>query len=269
MAPLSPLTLLSADVPLLLSIPHAGRALPQEVVPRLADGAITGLDTDWHLDRLLNIAPALGVGVAAFQVSRIIVDVDQPAGSPALCPHMSHGGVPFYLPGQQPSSNEIDQRRATLWQAYHDGVAVALRAMQQRFGLAVLIDVHSVRSTHHGGADISVQASPATSAPSLLGRVTDGLAQLCARADLATRLDTHAQTGFTLQHHARPTLGVHALRLNLSQDLYMEEAPPFRFRRDLAVRLEPMLIGLIRHVLDWVQLQNATAPARPMAYSPA
>ncbi len=269
MSDLDPLTLLPAEVPLLLSVPHAGRAVPHALMPRLTEAALTGIDTDWHLDRLLNMMPALGVGVVAFQASRLVIDVDQPAGSAALCPMASHGGVPFYLPGQQPQPTEIGQRRASLWQPYHDGVTLALASMQQRFGIAVLLDVHSVRAAHHGGADISLLASQSTAAPSLLGKLTDGVAELTANANLRARVDVQAEPSFALRQHARPTQSIHCLRLNLSQDLYMEEAPPFRFRRDLATRLEPVLIGVIRTILDWARLQSPAIPRRQRAYSPA
>ena len=256
-----PVTVLSADVPLLLAVPHAGRALPGDLLPRLTEAGLTGLDTDWHLDRLLNMAPALGIGVVAFQASRMVIDVDQPVGAVNLCPVSTHGDVPFYQPGQAPSADETEHRRATLWQPYHQGLAMALAAARRRFGGVVLLDVHSVRSLHHGDADISIAANSEMVAPALTARLLTQLQHVHANHGLRTRLDLDEPPGFTARHHAQPTLGVHAVRLTVSQALYMEEAPPFRYRRDLASRLEPVLIGLFKVILDWARLTQI----RPLA----
>ena len=47
--------------PLLLSIPHAGTALPATLRARLSPAARSLPDTDWHVDRLYAFAESLGL----------------------------------------------------------------------------------------------------------------------------------------------------------------------------------------------------------------
>ncbi|WP_265258298.1 hypothetical protein [Verminephrobacter aporrectodeae] len=39
-------------VPVLISIPHLGRIIPEEIRPSLTDEAFIVSDTDWHLENL-------------------------------------------------------------------------------------------------------------------------------------------------------------------------------------------------------------------------
>jgi len=46
--------------PLLISVPHAGTHIPDDLRPRMTDLADELPDTDWHVDRLYDFAPAMG-----------------------------------------------------------------------------------------------------------------------------------------------------------------------------------------------------------------
>ena len=49
-------TLERGSAPLLLSLPHAGRAIPPDLRPRFVERALGVEDTDWHLDRVYAFA---------------------------------------------------------------------------------------------------------------------------------------------------------------------------------------------------------------------
>ena len=52
-----------ADAPLLISIPHLGTRIPNDLRHLYTDIALTVADTDWHLDRLYECAHDLGATV--------------------------------------------------------------------------------------------------------------------------------------------------------------------------------------------------------------
>ena len=55
-------TLHRGQAPLLLSLPHVGTHLPDDVRRQLVDRAARTEDTDWHLERLYDFAAELGDG---------------------------------------------------------------------------------------------------------------------------------------------------------------------------------------------------------------
>ena len=58
------------SAPLLISIPHAGTDIPDELAARMTPQALARADTDWHLPRLYDFASVLGASVLAARWSR-------------------------------------------------------------------------------------------------------------------------------------------------------------------------------------------------------
>jgi N-formylglutamate deformylase len=56
-------TLHRGTVPLLVSLPHDGTALPPDLSARMTEGARGVPDTDWHVSRLYDFARGLGASV--------------------------------------------------------------------------------------------------------------------------------------------------------------------------------------------------------------
>ena len=57
------LSLRRGTAPLLVSMPHIGTEIPQELRPRYAERALGTEDADWHLDRLYDFLDELGASV--------------------------------------------------------------------------------------------------------------------------------------------------------------------------------------------------------------
>jgi N-formylglutamate deformylase len=72
--------------PLVISIPHLGRTIPQDLRARYSSRALELEDTDWHLDRLYAFAEQLGATVIAATVSRYVIDLNRPATGESLYP---------------------------------------------------------------------------------------------------------------------------------------------------------------------------------------
>ena len=78
------------QVPLLLSIPHCGMDVPDEIRRRFASETIAVLpDTDFHLQRLYDFAPQLGVRTVYARYSRYVVDLNRPEDQSPLYPMAS------------------------------------------------------------------------------------------------------------------------------------------------------------------------------------
>ena len=52
--------------------------------------------------------------------------------------------------------------------------------------------------------------------------------------------------GWITRHYGQPQHGVHALQLEMAQDCYMDEAPPYRWDPARASRLTDVLRRLVR-----------------------
>src|SRR5690625_3970010 len=56
-------TLHKGTAPLLVSVPHDGTAVPDDIAARLTESARRVPDTDWHIARLYGFARELGASV--------------------------------------------------------------------------------------------------------------------------------------------------------------------------------------------------------------
>jgi N-formylglutamate deformylase len=250
----------AAETPLLVSIPHTGTELPDEVARRLASEEVARLpDTDWHLHRLYDFVPELGARTIHARYSRYLVDLNRsPDGTPlypgraetALCPTESFAGRPLWRDGG-PSPAEIAERVERWFRPYHARLASELDRLVDRFGYALLWDAHSIASEvprlvpgRLPGFMLG-DALGGSAAPELSRAV---LASLAA-SGIETTHNEPFQGGFITRHFGRPQQRVHALQLEMSQRLYMQEGPPFAWHESLATRLRPVLRGALEALL--------------------
>ena len=109
------------DSPLIVSVPHAGRHVPDAIAVRLSDRAREVPDTDWHVDALYRFAPATGATLITATHSRYVVDLNRdPSGqalypgadNTELCPVRTFGNDAIYADGVELEREEIEFRRA-------------------------------------------------------------------------------------------------------------------------------------------------------------
>ena len=143
-------TLLRGDAPLLVSLPHDGCALPNELVPRLTPAARAVPDTDWMVSRLYAFAGDLGASVLIPRYSRYVVDLNRPPddvslypgqNTTGLCPTKRFDGSPVYQPGEEPTPDEIAHRVEHYWKPYHDALQGELLRLLEDFGRVVRREV--------------------------------------------------------------------------------------------------------------------------------
>ncbi len=255
----------AGTAPMLVSIPHAGTGVPEDIAARFTAAAKALPDTDWHVERLYDFLGGFGVPVIAATQSRYVVDLNRPpdgqalypgASNTGLCPVTTFGEAPVYREGAEPDAAEIAARRETYWRPYHDRLETELAAIQARHGVAVLWDAHSIRSRvprfFEGRLpDLNLGTGGGTSAdPALLTRL-EAVARAASGYSVAS--NGRFKGGAITRTYGDPAAGRHAVQLELSQVTYMDEDPPYGFREDLAGGIRPCLRGLIEAALDWAR----------------
>jgi formiminoglutamase len=246
--------------PLLLSLPHTGTGLPPGLADRMTAAGRSLVDTDWHVDRLYAFAHAMGATTVQAGFSRYVIDVNRdPSGASlypgqattGLCPTTTFDGEPLYLAGEEPDAAEIEDRRQRWFEAYHQALAAQIERLKERFGTVLLYDCHSIRS-------VVPRLFPGTLPVLNLGTNDGRSCTAVLRASLVTVLaesglthvaDGRFKGGWITRHYGDPANGVEAVQMELAQSAYMDEAPPWPYRPDLAARLEPTLRRLLEAML--------------------
>nr|WP_054019085.1 N-formylglutamate deformylase [Piscinibacter sakaiensis] len=256
-------TLWPGRSPLLVSVPHAGRHLPDALRARLQPRAAEVEDCDWFLDEVYGFARELGAGLLVPQAARYVIDLNRPpADTPmyagrnntGLVPTRFFSGEPLYLAGQEPGPDEVAQRRATWWQPYHDALRAELDRLKAVHGHALLWEGHSIRSElpwlFEGrlpdlnlGTVEGRSCTPALRAA--LARV------LAAQDGYSHVVDGRFKGGHITRAYGQPAQGVQAVQLEMVWATYMAEAPPWRIDPARLARLQPVLRSLLGAMLAW------------------
>ena len=225
----------AGDSPLLISIPHDGRAVPQTIAERMTERARELPDTDWHVVRLYQFAKALGASVIAANYSRYVVDLNRSHADEVLydsrfvtglCPDQTFDGEDIYLPGESVSACEKKDRIANYWRPYHDQIASSLIDIKDRFGYALLWDAHSISSNVPLLFDGEL---PQLNFGTNDGRscASDMIEAIIAEAEAAESfsmvLDGRFKGGYITRQYGKPSTNVHSIQLELAQRCYMLE----------------------------------------------
>ncbi|MBP1313215.1 MULTISPECIES: N-formylglutamate deformylase [Herbaspirillum] len=244
--------------PLLISMPHVGTRLPEELLASFSAVGLQVDDTDWHIAELYDFAVGLGASVIRPFHSRYVIDLNRPAdgqslypgqNTTGLCPLTTFDNLPLYREGCEPDAAEVARRLQVYWHPYHAALQAELARLKAVHGYALLWDAHSIRSVipHLFEGELPVfnfgTASGAACAPGL-GEDLLALAQQLAPQFPAV-LNGRFKGGYITRHYGQPARQVHALQLELAQRSYMQEHAPYALQAALADRLKPVLKALV------------------------
>lgn len=256
-------TLQRGSTPLLLSVPHAGTALPASLRERLVPRAAGVEDTDWHLERLYGFALELGAGLIAPTFSRYVIDLNRPredtpmyagVNNTGLVPTRFFSGDALYREGQTPLAAEVTQRVERYWQPYHDALDTELTRLRDIHGHAVLFDAHSIKSElpwlfdgtlPHLNLGTASGSSCAASLRSALGAV------LATQQRFGHVVDGRFKGGYITRRYGRPAEGLHAVQLEMCWRCYLDEALPANWNEERANDVRPLLRDLVQSILAW------------------
>jgi N-formylglutamate deformylase len=249
------------NLPLLISMPHVGTRIPEDIAKSMTDVARYVDDCDWHLERLYAFATRSGATLIVPNYSRYVIDLNRPPDGANLYPGQDTTGLlpvdtfdktPLYHPGGEPAANEIARRRAQYWQPYHDALAEELARMKRAHGKVLLWEAHSIRSQVPRFFEGRLPdfnfgtAGGASAAPGM----AEALAECVRRHNGYTSVaNGRFKGGYITRHYGNPGEGIHAVQLELSQVTYMQETRPYHYSDALAARIEPLLEALIDEAL--------------------
>ena len=258
----------TAACPLLVEVPHAGLTLPEDVRHQLLlPGDAMLRDADIFVDRLYEHAPTLGATLLVAQHSRYVVDLNRAhddldaatvSGHPTATGAQPRGVVwrcttdGRALLARPLTYAELVSRLTNYYVPYHAALKRTLDEFRTRFGYAVVLAGHSMPSTGRSmhkdpgarRADVVPGSCGRTSADA---RIIDLVDAHFRAAGLTVRHDDPYKGGFTTSHYGRPREGVHAIQIELSRALYVDEQTcqpkPAEFRA-LQLLLDALVVKL-------------------------
>jgi N-formylglutamate deformylase len=256
-------------VPLLVSMPHAGTHIPDDIASGMTEAALQLPDTDWHLERLYDFLDELGASVLVATHSRYVIDVNRPPDNTNLYPGQDTTGLcpvdtfrkeAIYRSEKLPDA-EIQRRIREYWMPYHAAMSTELQRIRAVHGIAMLWDAHSIGSVvprfFEGRLpDFNIGTAAGTSCDPRLG---EHLLEAARQSTgYSAVLDGRFKGGHITRHYGKPEQNMHAVQLELAQATYMEETYPYRFDETLANRVRPVLRSFIELALAY-----ATRHANP------
>ena len=259
--PMDTFELHRGTAPLLVSLPHDGSRIPNELAARMAPAARSAPDTDWHVARLYAFARDLGASVLVPRYTRYVVDLNRPSdnvslypgqNTTGLCPVVRFNGEPVYLAGQAPTASEIQARVARYWQPYHDALGSELERLVAAHGRALLWEGHSIRGSglpflFPGRLpDLNLGTADGASCAPDVQRALESV--LGGQRDFDWVANGRFKGGYITRHYGAPHECVDAVQLEISQRCYMDEDTT-EYLPDKAARLQTLLGDLISGAL--------------------
>lgn len=256
----------SGQLPLMISIPHAGTRLTPAVEKGLTDEARPLQDTDWHIPRLYDFARAMGASILVGNYSRLVIDLNRPAddkplyttATTGLFPDVLFDGRPSFLPDAAPSDEERAGYLQNIWQPYHQQLQNELARLKAQHGYALLFDAHSIASViprlFDGKLpDLNLGTNGGESCPASL---SDRLVTCCQQQQQFSHvLNGRFKGGYITRAYGQPQEHQHAVQLELAQVNYMSEQT-FEFDAARAAPLQRLLQQMIESMLVWGEQQR-------------
>jgi len=267
-----------APVPVLVAVPHAGRHYPESLAARMRHPLESSLRLE---DRLVDlVADALsretGAALLVAQAPRALIDLnrspDDMDWSMVADPRRHDGAVngdqagrrargglglvPRRLPGlgelwkNRLNQSELDLRIEHVHRPYHRALGATLEALRDRWGGALLIDLHSMPPL---GPKIGAEPAPDFVLGDRFGASCSARLSALAMDHLTAAGHGAAHNrpyagGYVLDRHAAPTRGIHALQVELCRTAYLDRA--FRVPGPGLAAMVDLLAGLVRRLAD-------------------
>jgi N-formylglutamate deformylase len=255
-------TLHRGTTPLLVSVPHVGTEIPDDVAAQLVPRALATEDADWHLDRLYAFVEDVGASLLVPRFARYVVDLNRPPentvmypgrNNTELCPTRFFSGEPLYRDGQTPDDADVARRVTAYWQPYHDALGAELDRLRAGHGRAMLLDGHSIQAELPWLFDGRLPdlnlgtADGASCAPALRARLARVLAE--QGGGYTHVVDGRFKGGYITRRYGRPADGIHAVQMEMGFHCYL--TPPHDYDETRAAAVRPVLRSLVETLIGW------------------
>ena len=262
-------------LPVLIAVPHAGRAYPGALLERMRNPSFAALRLEDRYVDLIGEAVARETGAALLvaeapramiDLNRAVDDVDwsmfgdrplgdlgsyAPGDTLGRRARSGLGLIPRRLPGigelwkRRHDSADLAARIAGIHEPYHRQLGETLAALQKRWGATLLLDLHSMPPLGLARGE----PGPEFVLGDRFGAACDGSLVATAFAQFAQGHRSAAYNrpyagGYVLERHAAPRRGLHALQIEIDRSRYLDErlAEPGPGFDDIVATL----VGLVR-----------------------
>jgi N-formylglutamate amidohydrolase len=248
-------------LPVVLSVPHAGRDYPEWLIELSAHGrgSLSALE-DPLVDRLAWRAIGKGAGAVIAMTPRAAIDCNR--AEDEIDPALIHGhrrtrpsararGGLGIVPSRTAAHGQLwrqpigtDELQRRLEQAYlpfHRAIEDQLSLVNARFGCALLLDCHSMPPSKGTAQVVFGDRFGRSSAPWLMA---EALAVATEAGFVAAANDPFAG-GHVLDRHGSPQTGIHAIQVEVDRRCYLTAAgEPGRRFDEVAALLESLATRL-------------------------
>jgi N-formylglutamate amidohydrolase len=276
-----------SPIPVLIAVPHAGRAYPGALLERMRNPGFAALRLeDRFVDRLARrIAEQTGATLLVADAPRAMIDLNRAAddidwdmfgrGAPedvgSYTPGRARSGlglIPRRLPGlgelwkRRHDEADLQARISGIHEPYHTCLAETLADLRDRWGAALLLDLHSMPPLSLRGG----HATPEFVLGDRFGSTCHGLLvgstfNYFAEMRRGTAHNRPYAGGYVLERHADPAQGLHAVQLEIDRSSYLDSRliePGAGF-----TAMVHLLSGLVRRLAQEVAAlgrDDATSP---------
>ena len=235
-------------VPVVIAVPHAGRRYSDSLRGRMRDADFAALKLeDRYVDRIAqDVAAATGAGLLVADAPRAMIDLNRDstdidwemieagtdsrrARSPGRRARTGLGLIPRRLPGlgeiwnRRFAESELVERIAAIHAPYHAALADMLRMVRDRWGAALLIDLHSMPPLagrgNVPGAEFVIGDRYGTSCSGAL--VASAFAHFGENRRVAAHNRPYAG-GYVLERQAAPARSIHAMQIEIDRTCYLD-----------------------------------------------
>jgi len=249
-------------VPIVISVPHCGLEIPEELKGDYVDYQLESLDdADWFVHDLYNFASEMGITVIYAKYHRWLIDLNRDVKSvplyndgrliTGLCSTTDFFGKPIYKEGKTPNQQEVDRRLTTYFWPYYSKVEALLDECKEEFGEVLLWDAHSIRKLVP-----TIQKDPfpdmilgndnlTTASQKVINTAFNQLAE----GEYQINHNTPFKGGHITRYFGNPENNINALQLEMNKVLYMDDEE-IRFDNDRANSVRSMLKPVFEKLIE-------------------
>jgi len=273
-----PVTLYKAESegarPLIFASPHSGRVYSDELLQKTTLPLdVLRRSEDAYIDQLIDCVPDCEANLLLAEYPRVFVDVNRgpweldpgmfvdrlpdfvdtksrrAASGLGVVPRIGADGRPLYRKGMR--FEEARNRLSLYYTPYHMALRALVDEVKARFGIVVLLDMHSMPSKGAERADFVLGDRHGHSCDE---RITDHIETALSGLGFVTLRNTPYAGGYTTEHYSEPNSGIHVIQIEINRALYMDERRVVLLpkAKKFKTKLQRFIADFSR--FDWVSL---------------
>lgn len=231
--------------PLIVSVPHSGKEIPDEVQKSLvnSDPIFLTTDSDLFVDELYESVPSHGGTLLVTPFCRYVIDLNRDANEwdstfvekAPTASNPKHLGLVAHktMKGDKLlkaplTQSELKKRIELYYAPFHNQLKKIIQDTKDKFGFCIHIDAHSMPSRGvQGHADSGAKRADVClgdlDGKSCDARFTKWIEEHFQKSGHSVNRNIPYRGGFITEHYGRPSESVHTIQIELNRKLYMNE----------------------------------------------